>query len=55
MTFDELKRLSFCDSPKLPQKIKIYDCRTNEWVFRQWVGIGWVDCDADESAVEITE
>ncbi len=42
--FSELKRLSFCNSSKLPQKI-IVDGQVKEWV-----GIGWLDIDDKPSA-----
>lgn len=35
--FDELERLSFVNSSKLPSLIEIHDKRM------RWVGIGWVD------------
>jgi hypothetical protein len=35
--FSELKRLSFCNSKKLPQVVNIEGHRM------RWVGIGWVD------------
>lgn len=34
---DELRRLAFCNSKKLPQVVEWEGRR------RQWVGIGWVD------------
>jgi hypothetical protein len=37
ITFEELKRLSFRNSKKLPQKVVV------EGTVRDWVGIGWVD------------
>ena len=35
--FAELKRLSFCNSPRLPKAIAVGGMR------REWVGIGWID------------
>ena len=34
--FDELQRLSFCNSKRLPQRI-VHDGKVKEWV-----GIGWI-------------
>jgi hypothetical protein len=36
ITFSELKRLSFCNSKKLPELINAQGIRM------RWVGIGWV-------------
>lgn len=37
ITFSELKRLSFCNSKKLPKTVNMFGKR---W---HWVGVGWVD------------
>jgi hypothetical protein len=37
ITFAELKRMSICNSPRLPQVVNVGGHRM------QWVGIGWVD------------
>jgi hypothetical protein len=37
IAFETLKRLSFCNSMKLPSPVEINGRRM------QWVGIGWVD------------
>jgi hypothetical protein len=37
ITFDEFKRLEFCNSAKLPLTIE-HDGRR-----QHWVGIGWID------------
>jgi hypothetical protein len=37
ITFDKLRHLSFCNSPKMPQKV------IHDGIVKQWVGIGWVD------------
>ena len=55
MKFSELKRLSFCNSPELPYTIKIWDKKTETWVYKEWTGIGWIDCDSSDDAVEITD
>jgi len=36
MKFDELKRLQFCNSKRLPHRI-VHDGKVKEWV-----GIGWI-------------
>lgn len=41
--FSELKRLSFCNSKKLPPRVWIGD------QLKWWVGFGWVDLDPDEA------
>lgn len=43
--FSELKRLSFCNSPKLPKQIEIVGKVKGKTVRRAmwWSGIGWVD------------
>ena len=38
MTFSDFQRLSFANSPKLPEYVNIKGKR------KHWVGIGWVDC-----------
>ena len=48
ITFAELKRLSFCNSTKLPSPVEINGSRM------QWFGIGWVnegDARGDEVLV----
>ncbi len=54
ITYSELRRLSFCNSPKLPKQIEVIEEREVrpkgkkrfklEKVshFKEWVGIGWV-------------
>jgi len=37
ITFAELKRLSFCNSKRLPKAVNVNGVR------KEWVGIGWVD------------
>jgi hypothetical protein len=37
ITFSELRRLSFCNSSKLPQKV------VHDGILKEWVGIGWID------------
>ena len=53
--WSELKRLSFCNSQRLPQQIEIVEEREvrqkgkRKWKtekvshFKEWVGIGWVE------------
>jgi len=43
--FSELKRLSFCNSPKLPEQIEVVGKVKGKTVrrFMWWTGIGWVD------------
>lgn len=43
--FSELKRLSVCNSPKLPRQIEIVGKVNGKRVrvVQQWVGIGWID------------
>lgn len=36
--FAELKRLSFANSPRLPEFVNVGGARM------QWIGIGWFDC-----------
>lgn len=36
ITYSELRRLEFCNSPKLPQRV------VHDGVVKQWVGVGWV-------------
>lgn len=48
ITLSELRRLSFCNSDKLPQTVQAMGRR------KQWVGIGWVDegpSDGKEEAI----
>ena len=44
---DELERLQFCNSKKLPRKIRI-NGKTLEWV-----GIGWIEVTPDPDAVMV--
>jgi hypothetical protein len=37
ITIEELKRLQFCNSKKLPQKVN------HDGIVKEWVGIGWID------------
>jgi len=34
----DLRRLAFCNSPKLPEYVNVNGTRMH------WVGIGWVEC-----------
>jgi len=55
--FAELKRLSFCNSSKLPKQIEIVEEREvrqkgkKKWKielvshFKEWVGIGWIELE----------
>lgn len=45
--FSELKRLSFCNSDKLPSYIKVTGKVRGKQVtvYKWWTGIGWVDVD----------
>lgn len=57
--FSELKRLSVCNSQKLPKQIEIIEERevrtkgSRRWRtekishFKEWVGIGWIDIDCN--------
>lgn len=57
ITFSELKRLSFCNSAKLPKQIEVVEERQvrpkgkRRWStekvshFKEWVGIGWIELD----------
>ena len=38
ITVDELRRLSWADSPKMPQAVE------QDGVRKEWLGIGWIDC-----------
>lgn len=38
--FAELQRMSFCNSPKMPQAVNINGERL------EWVGIGWINVGA---------
>ena len=53
MTWEELRTLSFCNSKDLPQIIKIRD--GDKMIFKRWVGIGWIDTDPTDEAVEVIE
>ena len=53
MTWEELRTLSFCNSKDLPQIIKIRD--GDKMIFKRWVGIGWIDTDPTDEAVEVVE
>ena len=37
ITWDELSRLAFCNSDRLPQKVIVHGR------LKEWVGIGWID------------
>ena len=39
ITREELSRLSFCNSKKLPTKI------SDNGIVKEWVGIGWIELD----------
>lgn len=50
ITFSELKRLSFCNSPKLPKQVEFSGKVKGKTVRRVmwWTGIGWVEVNANE-------
>jgi len=47
ITFDKLKRLSFCNSKKLPQRV------VHEGKVKEWVGIGWIELDDKPKATDV--
>lgn len=50
ITFSELKRLSVCNSDKIPEYVEVGGKRM------QWVGIGWCDCGpARGNEIVVTE
>lgn len=53
ITFSELKRLQFCNSTDLPQRIKIRDNNEDGFTYKEWVGIGWIEIDKCSDAVEV--
>jgi hypothetical protein len=61
--FAELQRLAFANSPKLPQVIKIWDVgqkrgkhkRAARWIYKEWVGIGWIEVNEKPGAIEVVE
>lgn len=53
MKFSKLKRLSFYNSKDLPQKIKFRI--NNKWYYKMWTGIGWVEINPVNDAVEIVD
>lgn len=52
--FSELKRLSFCNSPKLPKVIEIVGKIKGKTVrvFKEWVGIGWIELDPERHEIK---
>lgn len=50
ITFEKLKRLSFCNSKKLPRKVNMGD------KLYEWVGIGWIEIGkADKRYTTVVE
>lgn len=47
ITFSELRRLSFCNSKRLPKRIVI----GNE--IKEWVGIGWITVNDKPTGKEV--
>ena len=42
MTYDEVKRLAFVNSKRLPPRI------IHEGKIKEWVGIGWITLDGEK-------
>lgn len=57
--FSELKRLSFCNSPKLPKQVEYVGKIKGKPARRvmEWIGIGWIDIDRhqEENPVRVVE
>ena len=50
ITWDELCRLAFTNSPKLPQRVIVHGR------LKEWVGIGWMDCGpAEKGYVRVSD
>ena len=51
--FSALKRMSVTNSKDLPGKIKFQV--DEKWYYKEWVGIGWIDIDQCDDAVEVVD
>ena len=54
MNILKLQRLQFCNSKKLPQRIKYRKKGKGPMLYREWTGIGWIEDDINDEAIEIT-
>ena len=63
ITISRLTHLAFCNSSDLPRVVKIWDKgqkrgknkRPARWIFREWVGIGWIEIEEKPGAVEVID
>lgn len=62
ITWSDLKRLEFANSPDLPKQVTFEISKKKKFgvevcvrVYKEWVGIGWIDINPTDEAVEVID